>query len=146
MRPKQVLAGEAARFVQAQRVGRLATVDARGRPHLVPVVFAYATGRLYVPLDLKPKKVTPQRLQRVRNILGNPQVQMLVDRYDEDWGRLGYVQLRGRAELMERGREYQRAIRLLERKYPQYAQLPLRGRPLIKIAVERAVSWGRLAP
>ncbi len=132
------------RFVRAQRVARLATVDARGRPHLVPIVFAYAAGRLYTPIDRKPKSIPPQRLQRVRNILANPQVQVLVDHYDEDWRRLGYVQLRGRAELIESGYEYRRALRLLERKYPQYAELPLRGRPVIKVTVERVLVWGRL--
>lgn len=131
-------------FFQTERVARLATVDGRGRPHIVPIVFAYDSGRLYTPLDLKPKSVAPRRLQRVRNLLANPHVQVLIDRYDEDWSRLGYEQLRGRAELLEGGAEYERALRLLERKYPQYAELPLRGRPLIKVTVERVVSWGRL--
>ncbi len=146
MSPSRVLQGEAKRFVRVQRVARLATVDARGHPHVVAVVFAYSAGRLYLPLDLKPKAVAPRRLQRVRNIIANPHVQVLVDRYDEDWRRLGYVQLRGRAQLLERGVEYRRAIELLEGKYPQYARLPLRGRPLIRITVERAVSWGELIP
>ena len=131
-------------FLWAQRVARLATVDARGRPHVVPIVFAYATSRLYTPVDLKPKAASPRDLQRVRNIVANPQVQVLVDHYDEDWRRLGYVQLRGRAELIERGHEYRRALRLLERKYLQYADLPLQGRPVIKVTVERMVAWGRL--
>ena len=146
---QRATAREIADFARAQRVARLATVDARGRPHLVPIVFAYTAGRLYTPLDLKPKSVTPQRLQRVRNILANPQVQVLIDRYDEDWRRLGYVQLRGRAELIEGGTEYRRAVSLLERKYPQYGELPLQGRPVIKVTIERAVAWGawgRVAP
>ena len=129
-------------LLKEQPVARLATVDRRGRPHVVPVVFAYAAGRIYTPLDLKPKSVPPQRLQRVRNILANPHVQVLVDRYDEDWRRLAYVQLRGRADLIAAGAEYRRAIGLLERKYSQYAALPLRGRPVIRVVVERTVSWG----
>jgi PPOX class probable F420-dependent enzyme len=129
-------------LLKEQRVARLATIGPRGRPHVVPVVFAYAAGRIYTPLDLKPKSVPPERLQRVRNILANPHVQVLVDRYDEDWRRLAYVQLRGRADLIAAGAEYRRAIGLLERKYPQYAALPLRGRPVIRVVVERAVSWG----
>ncbi len=133
-------------FLRAQRVAHLATVDRGGRPHLVPIVFAYAAGCLYTPIDLKPKAAPPARLRRVRNIAANPQVQVLVDRYDEDWRRLGYVQLRGRAELIERGYQYRRALRLLERKYPQYAELPLRGRPVIKVTVEGTVTWGRLEP
>ena len=142
--PAQLKAVES--FLQAQRVARLATVDARGRPHVVPIVFAYADGCVYTPVDRKPKSAPPKRLRRVRNIAANPQVQVLVDHYDEDWRRLGYVQLRGRAELIERGSEYRRALRLLERKYPQYADLPLGGRPVIKVTVDHVVSWGQLTP
>lgn len=131
-------------FLGSARVARLATVDRRGRPHVVPIVFAYAAGRLYTPIDLKPKAAEPARLRRVRNIRSNPHVQVLIDRYDEDWGRLGYVQLRGRAELIERGAEYRRALRLLESKYPQYEALPLEGRPVIRVTIERVVSWGRV--
>ncbi len=132
------------RFLRSQRVARLATVDARGRAHIVPIVFAYATDRLYSPIDAKPKSVSPRKLQRVRNILLNPQVQVLIDHYEEDWSHLAFVQLRGRAKLIERGDEYQRALQLLERKYPQYAHLPLQGRPLIRVTVESVVFWGDL--
>jgi PPOX class probable F420-dependent enzyme len=131
-------------FLARARVARLATVDALGRPHIVPIVFAFESGVLYTPVDLKPKAVAPRRLLRVRNILRNPHVQVLVDRYDEDWTQLAYLQLRGRAELIEIGEEYDRALRLLEAKYPQYRALPLQGRPVIKVTVERVVRWGRL--
>ena len=133
------------RFLEEQRVARLATVDGRGRPHVVPIVFVYADGNVYTPIDLKPKAVPAERLRRVRNILSNPHVQVLVDHYDEDWQRLGYVQLRGQAEIIEDGTEYRRAIRLLEGKYRQYEELPLEGRPGIKISIEKTVSWGELA-
>ena len=130
-------------FLLAQRVARLATVDERGRPHVVPIVVAYAEDRLYTPIDLKPKTTSPRRLRRVRNIAANPQVQVIVDRYDEDWATLAYVQLRGRAELLEDGDEHRHALELLERKYEQYAHLPLRGRPVIRVVIEDVVSWGR---
>jgi PPOX class probable F420-dependent enzyme len=136
-----LLSGQEAE-VTAARVARLATVDGRGRPHVVPIVFAYAEGSVYTPLDAKPKSVAPERLRRVRNIAANPQVQVMVDRYDEDWRRLWYVQLRGRAEVLSGGSEYERGRRLLEEKYSQYSELPLAGRPLIRVTVERAISWG----
>ncbi len=138
------MADQVNRFVRAQRVARLATVDARAHPHMVPIVFAFAAGRLYTPIDAKPKSVSPRRLQRVRNILVNPQVQVLLDHYEDDWRQLGYVQLRGRAKLIEDGDEYRRALRLLKRKYPQYAQLPLEGRPIIRVSVASVFSWGQL--
>ena len=134
------------RFVREHRVARLATVDERGRPHAVPICYVYSGGRLYTPLDLKPKAVPPEGLRRVRNIMANPQVQVLIDEYDEDWSRLAFVQLRGAAILLHEGTEYRRALRLLSGKYPQYQALPLAGRPLIQITVERTMAWGRLSP
>ena len=133
------------RLLKEQRVARLATVDRRGRPHVVPIVFVQVDGTVYTPVDLKPEAVSPERLRRVRNILSNPHVQVLVDRYDEDWRRLGYMQLRGRAEIIKRGTEYRRAIRLLEGTYRQYDELPLEGCPVIKISIEQNVEWGQLA-
>lgn len=130
--------------LQDVRVGRLATVDERGRPHVVPIVFVFDAGVVYTPIDAKPKSAPPERLQRVRNIEANPNVQVLIDRYSEDWSELGYLQLRGRAELLESGAEHERAIALLEEKYEQYRDMPLAGRPVIKIAVEREVRWGKL--
>ncbi len=138
------LPGEIEAFVRAQRVARLATVDARGRPHVVPIVFAYAARRLYTPIDAKPKSVSFRELKRVRNILASHHVQVLLDRYDEDWSQLGFVQLRGRAELIERGDEHREAIGLLERAYPQYTGLPLEGRPVIRVTIESFFSWGRV--
>ena len=139
------LGPEVARFLDEERVARLATVDAAGRPHIVPIVFVYERGCVYTPVDRKPKSVGPRKLLRVRNILANAQAQVLVDRYDEDWRRLGYVQLRGRAELLERGEEVERALELLVDKYRQYEELPLDGRPVIRLAVERVVTWGLFA-
>ena len=132
-----------ARFIRQQRVARLATVDSHGRPHIVPIVFVYNDETIYTPIDLKPKDVRPQDLLRVLNIAQNPDVQVLLDRYDEDWQQLGFVQLRGRAELLEAGSDYEAVLRLLEQKYPQYSDLPLAGRPVIRVNIDRVVSWGR---
>ena len=139
------LSPEVERLLRDERVARLATVDEAGRPHVVPIVFVYDAGRVYTPLDAKPKSVEARALRRVRNIVANPYAQVLVDRYDEDWRRLGYVQLRGRAELLEAGEELERALALLAAKYAQYDELPLAGRPAIRMLVERVVSWGSLA-
>ncbi len=129
-------------FVREHRVGRLATVDGAGSPHVVPVCFAYADRIVYSVIDAKPKRVPPARLRRLRNLRANPAVQLLVDHYDEDWGRLAYVQLRGKAMILEPGTEQLHGIRLLRAKYPQYAAMDIDASPVIKIAVERAVSWG----
>jgi PPOX class probable F420-dependent enzyme len=119
----------------------LATVDAEGRPHVVPVCFAYVEGRLYTPIDEKPKRGDPRSLTRVRNLLRNPAVCLVVDRYDEDWTRLSWIQVRGRAALTEQAAERTTALAALRAKYAQYRSMDLESRPLIAIQPERVVAW-----
>ncbi|MBI4265669.1 MAG: TIGR03668 family PPOX class F420-dependent oxidoreductase [Acidobacteria bacterium] len=126
------------------RVARLATADATGQPHVVPVVFAADVQRLYTPIDAKPKRVDPRQLRRVRNLLANPQVAVVVDEYDEDWSRLAWVLVTGRADIVERGEAHAIGVRLLEEKYPQYGAMPLDQRPVIVVTPARVTSWGSL--
>ena len=128
-------------FLARMRVARLATADASGRPHVVPIVFATDGQRLYTPLDEKPKRVAPGQLKRVRNLLANPQVAVVVDEYDEDWTRLAWVLVTGRGEMVEGGEAHAAGIRLLQDKYPQYDVMPLERRPLIVITPLRVRSW-----
>ena len=122
-------------------VGHLATADASGRPHVIPVCFAYDGQRIYSVLDAKPKRGSLTGLRRVRNILANPQVSLVVDHYDEDWTRLWYLLVQGRAELVEDGPEPPVAIAMLREKYPQYRDMQLNGNPVIKITPERVAGW-----
>ncbi len=92
-----MLSDHQSRFLLAQRVGHLATADSRAIPHVVPVCFTISQGTLYITIDEKPKRLAGPALKRVRNIERNPMVAIVVDRYDEDWTRLGWVMLRGRA-------------------------------------------------
>ena len=92
-------------FLDAARVGHLATADAAGVPHLVPVCFCLLGGSVYISIDEKPKR-TDRPLKRLRNILANPAVALTVDRWDEDWSRLAWVMLRGRAEILHDGAEH----------------------------------------
>ena len=127
------------------RVARLATTDREGRPHIVPVCFAYDGQAFYTALDAKPKRVAPERLARVRHIRENPSVALLVDEYREDWKRLWYVLVRGRATLLLKsgGKERAKAQRLLKAKYRQYrAGLLPAGALLIRILPTRVISWG----
>jgi PPOX class probable F420-dependent enzyme len=123
------------------RIARLGTVDELHRPHIVPVCFAYRDGVVYVALDAKPKRVPATQLRRVRNLLANPNVQLLIDRYDEDWSRLAYVQLRGVAGLIHPGPEHAEALALLREKYAQYRAMPLDEAPIIRIEVHGTVTW-----
>jgi coenzyme F420-0:L-glutamate ligase / coenzyme F420-1:gamma-L-glutamate ligase len=140
-----VLTPEQTAFVVRQRVARLATADAAGRPHAVPVCFAYSPGALYIALDEKPKDVPPDRLKRVRNILENPDVTFIADRYAEDWGRLAFVMVRGKAGLLEAGaEEHAAAVRLLRGKYHQYEEMKIEENPVIAVRPESVASWGAL--
>ena len=132
------------RFLDYCRVGHLATADRKGMPHVIPVCYVLAEGTLYITIDEKPKR-QDRLLKRVRNILENPQVAFVADRYDEDWRRLGWVMLRGRAEILEMGAEHDAAQAMLRARYPQYRAMSLAGLPVIAVRVERAVSWGDLS-
>jgi PPOX class probable F420-dependent enzyme len=123
------------------RVGRLATADGAGQPHVIPVVFATDGQRLYTPIDKKPKRVTAKQLKRVRNLMENPKVAFVVDHYEEDWERLKWVLVKGTGELLESGEAYTTGIRLLEGKYLQYRQMPLTDQPLILIMPLEITSW-----
>ncbi|HEY6438545.1 MAG TPA: TIGR03668 family PPOX class F420-dependent oxidoreductase [Acetobacteraceae bacterium] len=131
-------------FLASQRVGRLATADASGNPHVVPVCFAIDDAALYVTIDEKPKRASPRSLKRLRNMLDNPSVAFVADRYDEDWQQLGWVMLRGRADILADGPEHDRAQALLRERYAQYRTMQLAELPVIALRIERVTSWGNL--
>lgn len=132
------------RFVEHRRVGHLATADARGAPHVVPVCFVVKNEAAYITIDQKPKG-DPRALKRLRNIAANPSVALVVDHYDDDWSRLGWVMLRGHAEILDSGAEHDMAQKLLQERYPQYRRMELADLPVIAIRVERVTSWGDLS-
>ena len=141
----EVLNREQIAFLVRRRVGRLATADGAGEPHIVPVCFACSPGGIFVALDEKPKGVPPARLKRVRNILENPRVALVADRYAEDWSLLAFVMVRGQAGLLEPGTgEHADAVRLLRGKYHQYEGMRIEENPVIAIRPERVASWGTL--
>jgi PPOX class probable F420-dependent enzyme len=139
-----MLSERQARFLAELRVGHLATADAGAVPHLVPVCFVVSDGALYITIDQKPKG-DPRSLKRLRNIIENPVAAFVADRYDEDWTRLGWVMLRGPAEILARGAEHDRAQELLRSRYPQYRGMELGELPVIAIRIERVTSWGNLS-
>lgn len=131
------------RFVDANRVARLATAGADHAPHLVPVCFCLIGDTLYISIDEKPKR-PGVRLQRLRNIEHNPAVAVTVDRWDEDWTRLAWVMLRGAAEILDGGDEHGQAQAALRARYPQYRAMDLAPLPVIAVRVQRVTSWGAL--
>jgi coenzyme F420-0:L-glutamate ligase/coenzyme F420-1:gamma-L-glutamate ligase len=140
-----VLSPKEVSFLVRQRVARLATASGTGEPHAIPVCFAYDGSLIHIALDEKPKDVPATRLKRVRNILENPNVALVADRYSEDWDLLAYVMVRGQAGLAEPSTEkHTAALRLLRGKYHQYEKMALEENPVISIRPGRVASWGAL--
>jgi PPOX class probable F420-dependent enzyme len=122
------------------RVARLATVDAAGAPHVVPIVFAVTENRIHTAVDGKPKRT--RALRRLANIAAEPRVSVLADHYDEDWTQLWWVRADGTARVHGGSVE---AIAALSERYPQYRAAAPEG-PFIEIAVTRWSSWSGAGP
>jgi PPOX class probable F420-dependent enzyme len=125
-------------LLQRMRVATLATVSADGRPHLVPVVFALDETDVVTAVDGKPKK--GKVLARIENIVRDPRVTLLAHLYEEDWSKLCWVRVDGRASLEESGEAFARALDSLRDRYPQYESVDLPG-PVVRIAVENTTTW-----
>ena len=138
------LTPSASRFIRSARIAHLATADATGQPQVVPICFVFDGKNLYSPIDEKPKRTAPQQLKRLRNIAENPRVCVVIDRYDEDWSKLGYVLIFGKASILWRGTKHQTAVRLLRSKYLQYRRMAIDRLPIIRIAPARFRCWGNL--
>ena len=135
-------------FLALARRAVLATIAADGRPRIVPICFVLdpESPFLYSPLDEKPKGVRdPRDLARVRDVLRDPRVTVLVDTWSEDWSRLGWLRCEGAASLLEpvgeNAARHRAAVVALLAKYPQYETHDLAGRPMIRIVLERATGW-----
>ncbi len=139
-----MLTDEQRRFLDVHRVARLATADRAGRPHVVPICYALGEDSVYFTVDEKPKRNPAGALKRISNIHENPFVAIVVDRYDEDWSQLGWVMIRGRAEVLESGDEHDDAQARLRARYRQLEGMRIERLPVIAIRIERALSWGNV--
>jgi PPOX class probable F420-dependent enzyme len=122
----------------AARVARLATIDPDGRPHLVPIVFVVEGDTLYSAVDQKPKR--SRTLRRIENARARPDVTVLVDQYEDDWRRLWWIRLRGRARVLDGGAELERALALLAEKYEQYRVQRPDG-PVLAVDITEVRDW-----
>jgi len=135
---------EARRFLDAHRVGHLATADGSGAPHVVPVCYAVDDAGLYFVADEKPKRRPARELVRLRNVRANPRAAIVVDDWDEDWTRLAWVLVRGPAAIVTDRRVHATAIALLRARYPQYRAMALddpEEHPVVRIEPARVVLW-----
>ncbi len=134
-------------LLHGSRRATLATIALDGRPRLVPCCFAAGSedGALVIdtPIDAKPKATDdPMRLARVTDILRDPRVTLLVDRWDEDWRRLAWMRIEGTARILAPGdTRHATAIAALRERYPQYATHPLETLPVVRITPTRRTGW-----
>jgi PPOX class probable F420-dependent enzyme len=112
-----------------------------GRPHLVPIVFAFDGDILYFAVDSKPKRTS--NLKRLMNIAANPAVAVLADHYDDDWTKLWWVRVDGTARIVTDEAEAQRAIDLLTQRYWQY-ETERPGGPVVAIHIDRLTGWSAI--
>ena len=133
----------AAQLLYESRVARLGTADRTGQPLVVPVCYVFDGRVCFSALDAKPKRVAATQLRRVRNIAENPRVSLTVDRYDEEWSRLCWVIVEGRADILTDGSERAGAVDLLRDKYAQYRAMGLDrdSATVIRISPERTLHW-----
>jgi PPOX class probable F420-dependent enzyme len=128
------LPGWARGMLEAARVARLGLLDEQDLPRVLPVTFALHDGAVWSAIDQKPKR--PGEPARVRRLRRRPEAALLLDRYDEDWSRLRWVELRGRVSVESLGP----ALEALVDKYPQYAEQRPQG-PLLRLQPERFACW-----
>lgn len=124
------------KLVLEERVARLATLSEEGRIHVVPVCYTYDGKSIFIGTSLNSKKV--------KNLRRNSNAALIIDRYVEDWSKLKGVMIQGRATIVEAGREFEEARRLLYKKYPQYEeQAPIKEgeSAVIKVIPEKTFAW-----
>jgi PPOX class probable F420-dependent enzyme len=140
---------EARRFLEAHRVGHLATAAADGTPHVIPICYALDDEALYFVADAKPKRGPARDLLRLRNLRVNPRAAVVVDEWDEDWTRLAFVLVRGPARELSHAGAHAAALGLLRARYPQYRTMPLddpETHPVVRIEPAQVVVWRAAAP
>ena len=131
-------------FLEAHRIGHLATTGADGAPHVVPVCYALDDEAIYFVADAKPKRRPARALQRLVNLRANPRAALVVDEWDEDWTRLAWVLVRGPAAIVEEDGLHAVALARLRARYPQYRAMSLDDRvahPIVRIAPASVTTW-----
>ena len=145
MQTVDILSDEQRRFLEAERVARFATADGDGQPHVLPICYALVDDTVCFTIDEKPKR-RGRELKRLANIRANPKAALVVDRYDEDWSRLGWVMVQGAVEILEDGERHDRVQAKLRERYPQLRSMRLDHLPVVAVHIDHVMSWGVLDP
>jgi len=129
-------------LIKRAKVARLATVDQKSHPYVVPVVFVFHENSFFIPLDEKVKTVNARKLKRVKNIEKNPNVTLLIDKYQNDWKKLFFLMIHGKATVIDgkNNKLMYKIHKLLISKYPQYKKIGV-GNSCIKITPHGITHW-----
>ena len=128
-------------LIKEAKVARLATVDQKLHPYVVPVVFVFHENLFFIPLDEKKKTVNSKNLKRVKNIEKNPNVTLLIDKYQNDWKKLFFLMIHGKAKVIDGNNKLMDKIhKLLVSKYPQYKKIGI-GDFCITINPTKVTFW-----
>jgi len=129
-------------LIKRAKVARLATVDQKSHPYVVPVVFVFHENSFFIPLDEKVKTVNARKLKRVKNIEKNPNVTLLIDEYQNDWKKLFFLMIHGKATVIDgkNNKLMDKIHKLLISKYPQYKKIGL-GNSCIAINPTKVTFW-----
>jgi PPOX class probable F420-dependent enzyme len=132
------LPGWARGLLESERVGRLGLIDDAGLPRVLPVTYAIHDAAVWTAVDNKPKRAAGE-LARVRWLRERPAAALTVDRYDDDWSQLAWVQVIGEMSILD-GPPSGAVLDALARRYPQYRVDPPPG-PVLRLTVGRTVCW-----
>lgn len=134
-------------IIDKARVARLATVDSECKPHLIPVVFVFDNYSYFIPIDEKTKRSRPEKLKRAKNIQQNSNVTLLIDDYNENWRKLYFIMIQGKASIIGGKQLEQNELLLLEKahkllfdKYLQYQKIGI-GEYVIMIIPQKVITW-----
>jgi len=129
-------------LIKGAKVARLATVDQKSNPYVVPVVFVFHENSFFIPLDEKVKTVNARKLKRVKNIEKNPNVTLLIDKYQNDWKKLFFLMIHGKATVIDskNSKLMDKIHKLLISKYPQYKKIGI-GNSCIAINPTKVTFW-----
>jgi PPOX class probable F420-dependent enzyme len=134
-------------IIDKARVARLATVDSECKPHLIPVVFVFDNYSYFIPIDEKTKRSRPEKLKRAKNIQQNSNVTLLIDDYNENWRKLYFIMIQGKASIIGGKKLEQNELFLLEKahkllsdKYLQYQKIGI-GEYVIMIIPQKVITW-----
>jgi PPOX class probable F420-dependent enzyme len=129
-------------LISRAKVARLATVDQKSHPYVVPIVFVFHENSFFIPLDEKTKTVNSRKLKRVKNIEKNPNVTLLIDKYQNDWKNLFFLMIHGKAKVIDgkNNKLMDKIHKLLILKYPQYKKIGI-GNSCITINPTKVTFW-----